>query len=604
MENNKIKYTIGIDLGTTYSCVGVFKNGKVEIIPNELGKNTTPSIVSFKENKRLIGQEAKNIMTNNFKNTLYDSKRLIGRNFSENVIQENIKLWPFEIEKDNNDKILYVVQYKNEKKKFYPKQISSMILESLKKNASKFLNQEITDAVITVPAHFNNNQREDTIDAGKIAGLNIIKLINEPNAAAIAYGLEKNFNIVKNVLVFDLGGGTLDVTIIEINKKKFNVKAIGGDSHLGGQDFDNELIKFCIQCFKEENGIDIIDNQKAIRRLKNECEKVKINLSSSKESFIDIDSLCQKKNFNLKILRSEFEDICQKLFDKCLNILESTLNESKISKNEIDDIILVGGSSRIPKIQEMISNFFDNKKQLLKVINPDEAIAYGAAIEAGLCNENHSENLANLEIVNVCPLSLGTGVKKGLMSVIIKRNTPIPCEVTKGYITTDDNQEEFTIGIFEGERKFYKDNLLLDRFYINNIRQAPKGEVTVKVTLRIDENSILNVSAYEKGNENNKKQLVIKREIRSDEEIENMIQQSLIMRKDDEKREKIIEEKYQLEKILNEVKNMKVFQKNKNEINEKVNEVKNWIKEHPNENVEVFMNKKSEFNHFISSLKE
>ena len=602
MEKNK--YAIGIDLGTTYCCVGVWRNNNVDIIKNEFGHNTTPSIVSFKENQRLIGEKAKNVIIKNYENTLYDSKRLIGRNYSEIIKQENINLWTFNIEKDEKDKILYVVKYKNEIKKFYPKQISSIILESLKNNASKYLNQEITDAVITVPAYFNNTQREETIDAGKIAGLNVLKIINEPTAAAIAYGLDKQFDIAKNVLIFDLGGGTFDVTIMEINKSKFIVKAIGGDSHLGGQDFDNELVKLCIKIFKDENGIDLSNNKKAIRRLKNKCEELKINLSTSSESIIDIDSLSPSINFETKITRIDFEQICQKYFDKCLNIVESTLKDSGIQKDKIDDIVLVGGSSRIPKIQEMLSTFFNNKKKLLKVINADEAIAYGAAMAAAINNVNESEKIEKLVLVDVCPLSLGTGIEDGLMSVLIKKNTPIPCEMTKGYVTTLDNQEKFTIGIFEGERKFFKDNLLIDRFYINNIRKAPKGEVTVKVTLSIDENSILKVSAYEKGNENNKKNLVIKRQIRDDEEIEKMIEEGMKMREEDLKREKSVNEKNKLQKTLNFACEKKEFKKNKSMIDGKVKEIKNWIKQHPEEMMEVYTSKISEFNNFISKLKD
>ena len=602
MEKNK--YAIGIDLGTTYCCVGVWRNNNVDIIKNEFGNNTTPSIVSFKENQRLIGEKAKNVIIKNYENTLYDSKRLIGRNYSEIIKQENINLWTFNIEKDEKDKILYVVKYKNEIKKFYPKQISSFILESLKNNASKYLNQEITDAVITVPAYFNNTQREETIDAGKIAGLNVLKIINEPTAAAIAYGLDKQFDIAKNVLIFDLGGGTFDVTIMEINKSKFIVKAIGGDSHLGGQDFDNELVKLCIKIFKDENGIDLSNNKKAIRRLKNKCEELKINLSTSSESIIDIDSLSPSINFETKITRIDFEQICQKYFDKCLNIVESTLKDSGIQKDKIDDIVLVGGSSRIPKIQEMLSTFFNNKKKLLKVINADEAIAYGAAMAAAINNVNESEKIEKLVLVDVCPLSLGTGIEDGLMSVLIKKNTPIPCEMTKGYVTTLDNQEKFTIGIFEGERKFFKDNLLIDRFYIDNIRKAPKGEVTVKVTLSIDENSILKVSAYEKGNENNKKNLVIKRQIRDDEEIEKMIEEGMKMREEDLKREKSVNEKNKLQKTLNIACEKKEFKKNKSMIDGKVKEIKNWIKQHPEEKMEVYTSKISEFNNFISKLKD
>ena len=364
-----MNYSIGIDLGTTYSCAGVWRNKKVEIIPNNIGKRTTPSVVSFFKGKRNIGDTAKKLITKNYENTIYDIKRLIGLNYDDKEVQEDIKSWPFKVEKDLKNKPIIIVDNNSEIQKFYPEQISAMILREIKEDAEKFLGQEINDAVITVPAYFNNLQRQATIDAGRIAGLNVIKIINEPIAAAIAFGLENNYKEKKNICVFDLGGGTFDITILEMENKNFTVKAIGGDSHLGGEDFDNELMKFCIKKFKEETDIDISNNQKALRRLKIVCEQIKIDLSISLQSNIDNKQLYNGKDFNYKILRNDFENICQPYFDKTIKILEETLNGSNILKKEIDNIVLVGGSTRIPKIEEMLNQFFESKISLIHYQN-------------------------------------------------------------------------------------------------------------------------------------------------------------------------------------------------------------------------------------------
>ncbi len=596
-----MNYSIGIDLGTTYSCAGIWRNNKVEIIPNNMGNRTTPSVVSFFEGKRYIGEQAKKQITKNYKNTIYDIKRLIGRDFNDKMVQEDIKSWPFKVEKDSKNKPIIIVEYNNEKKKLYPEQIAAMILESLKKDAEEFLGQEVKDAVITVPAYFNNLQRQATIDAGKIAGLNVIKLINEPTAAAIAYGFENNFKEKKNVCVFDLGGGTFDVTILEIDNKKFTVKAIGGDSHLGGEDFDNELIKLCIEKFKEDTDIDISHNQKALRRLKIACEKLKIELSTLEDSVIEVQSLSEGTDFKTLITREEFENICQTKFNKCIETLKSTLDDSKISKKDINEIILVGGSSRIPKIRKMISDFFENHK-LNQTINPDEAIAQGAAMEAALKNKIQNEELETLKVINVCPLSIGKGLREGRMSVIIKKNTPIPCEASKSYVTGEDNQEKFMIDIYEGEREFIKDNLLLDKFYIKNIRKAPKGQVALKIVLSIDENSILKVRAFEKNNEKNSQEVVIHRENRNEEEIERMIEEGKKMKKIDLEKRHRVEALIKLQNKIGEITRDKLYKDNKNKIDTKIKEIKNWIKTHSNEEKDIYFSKIKEINNFLNNL--
>ena len=373
---------IGIDLGTTYSCVGVYNNNKVEIIPNEMGMNTTPSVVSFEGKERLIGQAAKDKITQNYKNTIYDAKRLIGRRYTDKTVKEDMKKWPFKIEKDeNSDRPVIVVEYLNEIKKFFPEEISSMVLGKMKKIAEDYLSTSITDAIITVPAYFNDSQRQSTKDAGRIAGLNVMRIINEPTAAAIAYGLDNKSDNEKTVLVFDLGGGTFDVSILVLNEETFEVKSTSGNTHLGGEDFDNRLMQFCIEKFKEETDVNIELNQKALRRLKQYCENAKRALSSAIETTIEIENLAKNEDLNVTITRIEFEEKCKDLFEKCFESIKQAMEEAGLSKNEIDDIVLVGGSSRIPKIQEMIKQFF-NGKELCKSINPDEAVAYGAAYQA------------------------------------------------------------------------------------------------------------------------------------------------------------------------------------------------------------------------------
>ena len=379
---------IGIDLGLNYVLVGVWNNKKVEIIPNEMGTNTTPSVVSFDGNERLIGQAGKEKITKNFKNTVYDAKRLIGRRFTDKIVQEDMKRWPFKVEKDDKtDRPLIVVDYLGQKKKFLPEEISAMILGKMKKIAEDYVGSEVKNAIITVPAYFNDSQRQSTRDAGRIAGLNVMRIINEPTAAAIAYGLDNRSSEERIVLVFDLGKETLDVSILSINEDTFEVKSNSGNTHLGGEDFDNQIMELCIQKFKEETGTDITENQKALRKLKFYCESAKRNLSSADETHIEIDNLAEEEDLDIIITRVDFEKKCNKLFQICFVSIKEAMDEASLSKSDIDDIVLVGGSSRIPKIQEMIKNYF-NGKELCKNINPDEVVVYGAAYQAAVVNEN------------------------------------------------------------------------------------------------------------------------------------------------------------------------------------------------------------------------
>ena len=480
---------IGIDLGTTYSCVGVFR-GKIDIIPNELGTRTTPSVVAFTPQERLVGDAAKNNITKNVENTIYDAKRLIGRRFDDPIVQRDKKLWPFKLEKEpNSDRPQYVIQYKGETKRYFPEQISAMILEKLKKNAEDFLGSPVEKAIITVPAYFNDSQRQATKDAGKIAGLKVQRVMNEPTAAAIAYGLETNCKGPKNILVFDFGGGTLDISILKIENSQYKVLAVSGDTHLGGEDIDNILTNYLIKEFEEKTGINVSNNKKALRRLKVAAEKAKRELSFSMEAQIDIDSLAEGEDLNMPISRIDFENLCEDIFNKLEKPLDDAIEDSKLTRYDIEDLVLIGGSSRIPKVAEILVDYF-HKDILCRSISPDEAIAYGAAVTASLMNdindneddeifvsnnpnynsdifnnngnnsnnkhkdpkedkddkedkEDKNEGVSKIEFIDATPLSLGIETLGGNMQVIIPRNTSIPCKKSKTFSTARDNQTSF-----------------------------------------------------------------------------------------------------------------------------------------------------------------
>ncbi len=581
---------IGIDLGTTYSCVGTWENGNVVIIPNDLGQRTTPSVVSFNDYERLIGQAAKDNITRNYENTIFDAKRLIGRRFDDESVQKDMKLWPFKVEKDENtDRPIIVVKYMGETKKFFAEEISAMVLMKMKDIATNYLKKEIRDAIITVPAYFNDSQRQATKDAGRIAGLNVLRIINEPTAAAVAYGLDKKGEDEKKVLIFDLGGGTFDVSILVINEEVFEVKSTSGDTHLGGEDFDNKLVEYCVNKFKEKTGINIAGNQKAKRRLKLECEKLKRSLSNSIEGNIEIDNLSDGEDLSLTINRSDFEDMCAELFNKCINPLKKAIEDSGFSKEEIDEIVLVGGSTRIPKICQIVEKFFEGKK-LNKNINADEAVAFGASYQAAVVAGIEDDGLEKLVLLDVTPLSLGIEIEGEIMSVIIPRNTPIPIKKTNNYVTTVDYQEQADVIIYQGERKFVndKDNEKLGEFTVYNIRKAEAGEVHFDITFEVDVNSILTVTAAEVGT-NNQKNLKIKSDKGrlSDEEIEKKINDAIKYKELDQKRAASVEAKLALQKMCIQA---------KKQGNKKGDEILKWIKDHPNENKEVYEKKKNELN--------